>query len=189
MDRKIILDSVKKVREISKKRKFDQTFDISINLKQLDFKNPNGKIDLFLQLINPKSKRPKICALVDKELSTKAKIFDKVVLKDDFVKYKKDKKIEAYEGMFIEKRSFIKVLDDLENRNVYLLDKKGEDVSKIKIGKDPVFIIGDHEGIPKKVKKYILKNKNVKPINIGPKMYFASHVVVILNNILDRNEI
>ncbi len=92
MDRKIILDSVKKVREISKKRKFDQTFDISINLKQLDFKNPNGKIDLFLQLINPKSKRPKICALVDKELSTKAKIFDKVVLKDDFVKYKKDKK-------------------------------------------------------------------------------------------------
>ena len=109
------------------------------------------------------------------------------LIKRILYKYKKDKKIEAYEGMFIEKRSFIKVLDDLENRNVYLLDKKGEDVSKIKIGKDPVFIIGDHEGIPKKVKKYILKNKNVKPINIGPKMYFASHVVVILNNILDRN--
>jgi large subunit ribosomal protein L1 len=92
MDKKIILDSVKKVREISKKRKFDQTFDISINLKQLDIKNPNEKIDLFLQLNNPKLKKPKVCALIDKELSTKAKIFDKVVLKDDFVKYKKDKK-------------------------------------------------------------------------------------------------
>jgi len=104
-------------------------------------------------------------------------------------KYKKGKKIEPYKGIFIEKKSFVKVIDELKDKNVYLLDKKGEDISKIKIEENPVFIIGDHEGIPKKIKKYILKNKNVKPISIGPQVYFASHVVVILNNILDRNEI
>ena len=104
-------------------------------------------------------------------------------------KYKKGKKIEPYKGIFIEKKSFVKVIDELKDKNVYLLDKKGEDISKIKIEENPVFIIGDHEGIPKKIKKYILKNKNVKLISIGPQVYFASHVVVILNNILDRNEI
>src|SRR3989344_5022051 len=61
-------------------------------------------------------------------------------------KYKKGKKIEPYKGIFIEKKSFVKVIDEL-------------------------------------------KDKNVKPISIGPQVYFASHVVVILNNILDRNEI
>jgi large subunit ribosomal protein L1 len=91
MDNKIFTEAVKKVREISKKRKFDQTFDISINLKQINLKNPEENIDLFLQLKDPKIKKPKICALVDKDLATKAKVFDKVVMKDEFVKYKKDK--------------------------------------------------------------------------------------------------
>ena len=104
-------------------------------------------------------------------------------------KYKRDRKTEVYKGIFIEKKSFMKLLDELKDRSVYLLDKKGEDISKIEIKENPIFIIGDHEGIPKKEKKYILKNKNITPVSIGPKVYFASHVVVILNNILDRNEI
>ena len=110
------------------------------------------------------------------------------LIKRILYKYKKDKKTEVYKGFFIEKKGLIKLIDELKDRKIYLLDKKGEDISKVKIENNPIFIIGDHEGIPKKVKKYILKNKDVKPISIGPKMYFASHVVIILNNILDRNE-
>ncbi len=104
-------------------------------------------------------------------------------------KYKKGRKIEAYKGISVEKKSFMKLIDELNDRNIYLLDKDGEDITKIKIKENPVFIIGDNEGIPKKEKKFIIKNKNIIPVSIGPKMYFASHVVVILNNILDRNEI
>ncbi len=92
MDKKIILDAVKKLREVSKKRKFPQTLDVSINLTRLDIKNPENKIDIFLQLPHHKGKKPKICALVGKELSTKAKIFDKVILHDEFDVYAKDKK-------------------------------------------------------------------------------------------------
>ena len=110
------------------------------------------------------------------------------LIKRILYKYKKGKKSEPYQGMFIEKKSFIDLIDELKGRSIYLLDK-GDDISKVEIKENPIFIIGDNEGLPKKVKKYILKNKNVKPISIGPKVYFASHVVVILNNILDRNEI
>jgi len=92
MNRKAVLDSIKKLREISKKRNFNQTFDLIINLKQLNLKNPDETIDLFLHLPHQKAKKPKICALVDKELESKAKIFDEVILKEVFPIYAKDKK-------------------------------------------------------------------------------------------------
>ena len=92
MDKKSILDSVKKVREISGKKKFDQTFDISINLVGLNVKKADDKVDLFVQLPGGKGKEAKICAFVGSELGTKAKIFNKVILQEEFSLYKKDKK-------------------------------------------------------------------------------------------------
>jgi large subunit ribosomal protein L1 len=93
MNKKIILDSVKKLREISKQRKFPQTLDVSVNLTKLNLKkNPDNKIDLFHQLPHDTGKKPKICALVGKELFSKAKIFDKVILSEDFDALIKNKK-------------------------------------------------------------------------------------------------
>lgn len=92
MEKKQILDSVKKLREISKQRKFSQTIDVQINIQKIDIKNPDNKIDLFLQLPHGKGKAPKVCALVGKELATKAKIFDKVITHDQFATFTKDKK-------------------------------------------------------------------------------------------------
>lgn len=108
------------------------------------------------------------------------------LIKRILFKYKKNKKTEVYKGMFIEKKALIPLVKELEDRNIYLLDGKGEDITKVEIGEDPIFIIGDNEGLPKKIKKYIINNKEVTPISVGPKTYFASHVVVILNNELDR---
>jgi len=67
------------------------------------------------------------------------------------------------------------------------LDKKGEDIRKINIPKNCVFIIGDHEGLPKKELKR-LKNY-CKPVSIGNKMYFASQTVAVVNNELDYRNI
>lgn len=108
------------------------------------------------------------------------------LLKRILYKYKKGRRIEAFPGCFIEKKSFMKLLDELKDKPIYLMDTKGIDISEADIKPDSVFIIGDEGGIPKKEKKFILRNKNVIPVNIGPKTYFASHVVVILNNLLDR---
>ncbi|MCD4759560.1 50S ribosomal protein L1 [archaeon] len=93
MNKKAILDSVKKLREISKKRKFPQTLDFQLNLHKLDLKKAENRIDIFLQLPHSKGKKPKICALVGKELATKAKIFDKVIPQEEFSQYSKDKKV------------------------------------------------------------------------------------------------
>ncbi len=111
------------------------------------------------------------------------------LIKKILYKYKPGKKTEVFKGCFIEKKSFFAVIEELqkEGKEIFLLDKKGEDLRKIKIKKDCVFILGDHQGLPKKEFKRL--KGIVNPISIGPKMYFASHVVSIVNNELDRRGI
>ncbi|MBS3117427.1 hypothetical protein J4430_00930 [Candidatus Woesearchaeota archaeon] len=102
MNEKDVLEALGKVREGSKKRKFVQSFDLIINLKQLNLKKPEHKIDLFVTIDSGIGKKRKVCALVDKELMTEAKkTFDIVISKGEFSKLtKKDIKKLAKENDF-----------------------------------------------------------------------------------------
>lgn len=93
MNKEDILKAVKKARESSKKRKFNQTFDLIINLKQLNLKKPEENVNTFIALPQGKGKKTKVCALVDKELISQAKeVCDKAIPKDDFLKFTDKKK-------------------------------------------------------------------------------------------------
>lgn len=110
------------------------------------------------------------------------------LIKRMLYKYKKGRKIETYPGYFIEKKSFLHVVKELqeEGKDIYVLDPKGKDIRDLKVGENSVFILGDHEGIPTKELKRL--KKSVTPISIGKKKYFASQTVVIVNHELDRKE-
>ncbi|MFH1787346.1 MAG: hypothetical protein ABH811_00965 [archaeon] len=100
-------------------------------------------------------------------------------------KHKDGKKREIFPGCFVEKKSFLKVVEELEReRNeIFILDKKGDNLRKIDISDNCVFILGDHEGLPKKELKRL--KQTAIPVSVGPKVYFASQVVAIVNNELD----
>jgi tRNA (pseudouridine54-N1)-methyltransferase len=74
----------------------------------------------------------------------------------------------------------------LETRQVYLLDRKGEDIRSIKFESDPVFILSDHLALPKNSVK-TLKRRGIKLLSFGKKMLFASQCIVLLNHELDRS--
>ena len=84
---------IKKVLEELKKqpkRKFSQSYDLVINLKNFDVKT--HPLDFFVTLHHPKGKEVKIAAIVGQELVEQAdKFCDLTIIEDDFVKYK-DKK-------------------------------------------------------------------------------------------------
>lgn len=85
MDKAQILEAIKKVRESAPKRKFNQTFDFILNLKEINLKKPEQKVDIFVPLPNGPGKKRKVCALIDESMFTEAKtIFDKIILKSDF---------------------------------------------------------------------------------------------------------
>ncbi len=109
------------------------------------------------------------------------------LIKKLLYKYKPGIKNEVTPGYFIEKKSFISVINELTEigKEVFILNKKGEDIRAVEIGKNPVFILGDHDGIPKQELKK-LKNMNIKRVSVGNEMYFASQAMTIVQNELDR---
>ncbi|MEK6941095.1 MAG: hypothetical protein AABW49_04325 [Nanoarchaeota archaeon] len=84
MDNKLLTTAIKKLRS-SKKRNFDQSVDIIINILQIDLKNPEHRVDTSALLPHGIGRPVKICGLVDKELSDASKkILDHTILKSDF---------------------------------------------------------------------------------------------------------
>ena len=107
------------------------------------------------------------------------------LIKKVLYKYKQGRRTEAVPGCFVEKKSFLKVIEQLisEGKEIFILDKEGENLRKVKISDNSVFVIGDQNGFPKKELKRL--KKTAKTISVGPNMYFASQVVTILNNEID----
>ena len=111
------------------------------------------------------------------------------IIKKMLYKYIPGIKKEVFPGYWIENKSLIQVLKELsaEGKEIYFLDEKGEDIRSINLSRSPVLVIGDHHGFPSLKKE--LKRISHKKISIGPKTYFASHTIAIVNNELDRREI
>lgn len=110
------------------------------------------------------------------------------LIKKMLYKYKEGKKHEVMPGYSIEKKSLLKLAEELkeEGRNLYILDAKGEDIREIDIKENPIFILGDYEGLPSKELRRL--KTMATPVSIGKRTYFASQTVVIVNNELDRRE-
>lgn len=110
------------------------------------------------------------------------------ILKKMLYKYREGEKREVFPGFWIEKRNFLEVVKDLyeQERNLYILDADGEDIRTVDIKKDPVFILGDHKGLPDKEFKRL--KQLCTPVSIGKRVYFASQTISVVNNELDRRE-
>jgi large subunit ribosomal protein L1 len=91
MDKEQIKKALEELKK-GPKRKFTQSYDLVINLKNFDLKqNP---LDFFVTLHYPKGKGIKVAAFVDQELVEQAdKFCDLTIREADFIKYKKEKKL------------------------------------------------------------------------------------------------
>jgi len=110
------------------------------------------------------------------------------LIKRMLYKYRPGEKREVFPGCFIEKRGIFEIIKEMkkEGKEVYILDKRGENLKNVKLSDKPVFVIGDQEGFPSKELKRL--EKEGEAISVGRKVYFASHIVTILNYVVDMKE-
>lgn len=110
------------------------------------------------------------------------------VLKKMLYKYREGENREVFPGFWIEKKGFLDVVRDFadKGRNLYVLDADGEDIRTAEIKENPIFILGDHKGLPEKELKRL--KKLCTPVSIGKRVYFASQTVAVVNNEIDRRE-
>jgi len=109
-------------------------------------------------------------------------------IKKMLYKYRGGERREVFPGFWIEKKGIFELIKELSGRgrNLYVLDARGEDIRTVKIGEDPIFVLGDHKGLPSKELKRL--KKLMTPVSIGKKTYFASQTIAVVNNELDRRE-
>lgn len=85
MDKQKIQKALQEVLKEKGKKKFTQTIDLIINLKDIDLKKNDQQVDFFLQLPHGKGKENKICGLVGPELFDESKKnFDHTIEAHDF---------------------------------------------------------------------------------------------------------
>jgi large subunit ribosomal protein L1 len=72
-DTKTLLESIRQAREKSKKRNFSQSIELIINLRDIDMKKPESRIQELIELPHAVGKQTKICVFATGELALKAK--------------------------------------------------------------------------------------------------------------------
>jgi len=91
----------------------------------------------------------------------------------------------SHPGISVEKKSLQELVRD--KQNVFVLEEKGEDVWKMKFGENPVFVLGDQVGLPKKDEKYVLRFG--RKISLGRRPYLAATCVDVINYLADLQNI
>lgn len=110
------------------------------------------------------------------------------LLKISLIKYNRKGIKNPFPGVEVSNKKLNELIDEFINmgKELYLLDKNGEDIGNVEI-KEPLFFIGDFLGIPKEIRKEY-EDKFIK-ISLGDINYFSSQVIMILNWILDKRNI
>ncbi len=70
-----------------------------------------------------------------------------------------------------------------ETNPIYILEEGGKNIQQTKIEPNPLFILGDHVGLPKKAEAFALRYG--EKISLGKQPYLAASCVTILNYFLD----
>ncbi len=91
----------------------------------------------------------------------------------------------THPGVQIKKKSIQQLVK--EKSNIFVLEESGESVKTIDLGADPVFVLGDQVGLPKKDEEFVLRYG--KKVSIGGRAYLASACICIINYILDQREV
>jgi len=94
---------------------------------------------------------------------------------------------KAHLGFISMKTGFEALLKEkAQNRAVYVLEEGGKNLNDVTLAEKPLFVLGDHVGLPKKAESFALRFG--EKISLGRQPYLAASCITILNYRLDKHE-
>ncbi len=94
---------------------------------------------------------------------------------------------KAHPGVTTAKTGFEALLKEKAmNRTIYVLEEGGKNLSEVKLAENPLFVLGDHVGLPKKAESFALRFG--EKISLGRQPYLAASCITIINYTLDKQE-
>jgi tRNA (pseudouridine54-N1)-methyltransferase len=95
---------------------------------------------------------------------------------------------KTHPGISVKKASFEAILKEkAKDHEIYVLEEGGKDVETVEITDFPVFVLGDHIGLPKTVEDFALRYG--KKVSLGKQPYLAASCITILNFLMDKRNI
>jgi tRNA (pseudouridine54-N1)-methyltransferase len=92
---------------------------------------------------------------------------------------------KTHPGIAVSKTSFEALLKGkAETSHIYVLEEGGKNIAENEIEANPLFILGDHVGLPKKAETFALHYG--EKISLGKQPYLAASCITVLNYLLDR---
>ncbi len=73
-----------------------------------------------------------------------------------------------------------------ETNQIYVLEEDGKNIEQTEIATNPLFVLGDHVGLPKKAETFALRYG--EKISLGKTPYLAASCITVINYLLDRKE-
>lgn len=116
VSRKEILDALNKVRAKKGERNFKQSIDLVVNLKDIDLKRPENRVNVNVNLPNGLGKNQKICFFATGDLGLRAKraevdlVVDQEQLRELSTKRKDAKKLLSKYDLFLAEASLMPVV-------------------------------------------------------------------------------
>ncbi len=94
--------------------------------------------------------------------------------------------VQSRAGVYVAKRSFESLVrQQCASGDMYLLQKRGDDMRQVHFSAQSTFVFSDHLSMPKKADKFLLR-LGARALSAGPKMLFASQCITLVHNELDR---
>jgi tRNA (pseudouridine54-N1)-methyltransferase len=92
---------------------------------------------------------------------------------------------KPHPGITKDKTSFEALLKaKAQNRQIYVLEEDGKDISQVALKENSLFILGDHVGLPKKAE--VFAQRFGEKISLGKQPYLAASCITIINYKLDQ---
>lgn len=111
---KTFLAAIKTAKKLSKQRKFDQTWDLIVSLRNIDLKRAENRFNLEYLLPEGRGEGAKVAVIADSLASSAAKCADFVVKRQEIPLISKDKKklknlIDSYDFFYAEAPLMVEV--------------------------------------------------------------------------------
>jgi len=85
----------------------------------------------------------------------------------------------------MDKTSFEVLVKEKSDKNsIYVLEEGGKTIADIDVKPNPLFVLGDHVGLPKNAERFAMRYG--EKISLGKQPYLAASCITILNYLLDQ---
>ncbi|MEA2090107.1 MAG: tRNA (pseudouridine(54)-N(1))-methyltransferase TrmY [Thermoproteota archaeon] len=92
----------------------------------------------------------------------------------------------SHPGISVGRESLQEVVKTKQREQIFVLEEKGEPISSITFGDNPVFVLGDQVGLPKKDELFVLRYG--RKVSLGKRAYLAATCVDIINYLMDQQK-